>query len=63
MSYFSVRISRKTRCTFDASGLMEAWSWAREQFGKPGRRWYFDTNFTFYFMNQEDANWFALRWL
>ena len=59
---YSFKLSVKWRYTYNDNNTNIVWAWITEQYGEPGDRWIWDTYRTFRFKNEEDRNWFILRW-
>ena len=64
----TVKISPKLRDTYGDRNTNVAWQWCIDNFGLPGQqpsgyRWQFDTSHTFYFVDEQDATMFALKWV
>lgn len=63
-----IEISDELRNSYRAEdGLNIVFAWCIENFGMPAsyglKRWNTDTYNGFLFLNEEDAVWFALKWM
>lgn len=61
----AIKIDKELRHTYGANGVQVAWQWCQDNFGPSepeGIRWHWNMDCTFYFLHEQDALLFALRW-
>ena len=65
VAMIEIKISKAHRNTYGDRNTNVVWQWCIDNFGLPepnGRRWAWDTNRTYWFHNEADAVFFALKW-
>lgn len=60
ITYYAVRIPYR----YNTNNMNDIYEWCKKTFGEnlTDRRWYIRGSTTYLFKNEEDRNWFLLRW-